>query len=136
VGGGAAWAYDVMSGPGFVFQNTGVWGKIIFSEKGQVAKELVEAGVPQADRQRILTIASIIQREGRFEVGPEVVGVLQPDREPDQARRDPLPRPGGGVLAAVARRHRVAERRRHVTQARGGSDDANFQKKISHETIK
>jgi DNA-binding beta-propeller fold protein YncE len=47
-GGGAAWAYDVMSGPGFVFQNTGVWGKIIFSEKGEVAKELVEAGVPQA----------------------------------------------------------------------------------------
>ena len=44
--GGSAWAYDVMAGPGFVFQSTECWGKLIFSEKGRLAKELVEAGVP------------------------------------------------------------------------------------------
>ncbi len=44
--GGAAWAYDVMAGPGFVFQSTTVWGKLIFAAKGKIARELVEAGVP------------------------------------------------------------------------------------------
>ncbi len=44
--GGSAWAYDVMSGPGFVFQSTACWGKIIYSETGQVSRELVSAGVP------------------------------------------------------------------------------------------
>ncbi len=44
--GGSAWAYDVMAGPGFVFQSTECWGKLIFSEKGRLAKQLVEAGVP------------------------------------------------------------------------------------------
>ena len=45
-GGGAAWAYDLMSGPGFVYQNAAVWGKLLLAEKGKVARELVEAGVP------------------------------------------------------------------------------------------
>jgi hypothetical protein len=44
--GGAAWAYDVMSGPGFSFQTSGVWGKIIFAEKGRLPKEMVEEGLP------------------------------------------------------------------------------------------
>ncbi len=44
--GGAAWAYDVMSGPGFTFQSTACWGKIIFSPSGNVPRELVTAGVP------------------------------------------------------------------------------------------
>ena len=44
--GGAAWCYDVMAGPGFTFQSTACWGKIIFAKKGRVARELVEAGVP------------------------------------------------------------------------------------------
>ncbi len=30
--GPAGWAYDVMAGPGFVFQNAGCWGKVILSE--------------------------------------------------------------------------------------------------------
>ncbi len=34
--GGAAWAYDVMSRPGFPFQASDCWGKIIFSEKGNL----------------------------------------------------------------------------------------------------
>ena len=45
-GGGSAWAYDVMSGPGFTFQDASVWGKIIFAKKGGLSKELVDAGVP------------------------------------------------------------------------------------------
>ncbi|MCM8785769.1 MAG: hypothetical protein NC827_04285 [Candidatus Omnitrophica bacterium] len=43
--GGSAWAYDVMSGPGFPYQSTACWGGIIFSEKGDIPKELVEEGV-------------------------------------------------------------------------------------------
>ncbi|HUW32781.1 MAG TPA: hypothetical protein VM223_14325 [Planctomycetota bacterium] len=42
----SGWSYDVMSGPGFAFQNTGCWGKIIFSEKGNLPRDLVEEGVP------------------------------------------------------------------------------------------
>jgi len=44
--GGSAWAYDVMSGPGFTFQSTACWGKVIFSPKGNVPREMVSAGVP------------------------------------------------------------------------------------------
>lgn len=44
--GGAAWCYDVMNGPGFPFQSAACWGKIIFSEKGNLPKELVEEGLP------------------------------------------------------------------------------------------
>lgn len=43
--GGSAWAYDVMSGPGFPYQSTSCWGKILFSEKGNLPKELVEEGL-------------------------------------------------------------------------------------------
>jgi len=44
--GGSAWAYDVMSGPGFPFQSSACWGRIIFSEKGNLPRELVEEGAP------------------------------------------------------------------------------------------
>ncbi|MBI4025438.1 MAG: hypothetical protein HY360_10695 [Verrucomicrobia bacterium] len=44
--GGAAWAYDVMARSGFPWQDSGCWGKIIFSEKGKLPKELVEEGLP------------------------------------------------------------------------------------------
>jgi hypothetical protein len=44
--GGGAWCYDVMAGPGFVFQSSNVWGKIIFAGKGSLAKDLVEEGLP------------------------------------------------------------------------------------------
>jgi hypothetical protein len=43
--GGSAWAYDVMSGPGFPYQSTLCWGRVIFSEKGNLPKEIVEEGV-------------------------------------------------------------------------------------------
>lgn len=41
-----SWAYDVMAGPGFTHQNFGVWGKIIFSATGNLAREIVEEGAP------------------------------------------------------------------------------------------
>ncbi|MFA6292588.1 MAG: FlgD immunoglobulin-like domain containing protein [Victivallales bacterium] len=44
--GGSAWAYDVQGAPGFPFQSTACWGKMIFSPTGNVDKKLVEAGVP------------------------------------------------------------------------------------------
>jgi len=44
--GGSAWAYDVMATPGFPFQTTSCWGKIIFSEKGNLPRDLVEEGIP------------------------------------------------------------------------------------------
>lgn len=63
-GGGSAWAYDVMSGPGFVFQSTACWGKLLFSEKGHVAKELVEAGVP-AEKPLPLKFAYELPEDGQ-----------------------------------------------------------------------
>lgn len=42
---GGGWLYDVMSGPGFTFQSTACWGKIIFSETGHLPREMVEEGV-------------------------------------------------------------------------------------------
>jgi sugar lactone lactonase YvrE len=44
--GGSAWCYDVMAGPGFPYQATACWGKIIFSATGKLPRELVEEGVP------------------------------------------------------------------------------------------
>lgn len=44
--GGAAWAYDLMREPGFPFQSTRCWGKLIFSPTGQVDRHLVLEGVP------------------------------------------------------------------------------------------
>ena len=44
--GGAAWAYDLMREPGFPFQSTRCWGKLIFSPTGRVDRKLVLEGVP------------------------------------------------------------------------------------------
>ena len=44
--GGAAWLYDVMGRAGFPFQESGCWGKMAFSEKGNLPKALVEEGLP------------------------------------------------------------------------------------------
>jgi hypothetical protein len=44
--GGKAWAYDVMSGPGFSFQTSDVWGKLIFWPENDVPEDLVRAGLP------------------------------------------------------------------------------------------
>ena len=44
--GGGAWCYDVMNGPGFVYQSSSVWGKIILSPTGNLPKEMVEEGLP------------------------------------------------------------------------------------------
>ncbi len=39
-------AYDIMGEPGFSFQKTDCWGRVIFAEQGNVSRERVEAGVP------------------------------------------------------------------------------------------
>ncbi len=44
--GGHAWAYDVMGRAGFPFQESGCWGKMVFVEKGNLPKEMVEEGLP------------------------------------------------------------------------------------------
>ncbi len=44
--GGAGWAYDVMAYAGFPYQNSNCWGKFLVSEKGNLAAELVEEGLP------------------------------------------------------------------------------------------
>jgi hypothetical protein len=44
--GGSAWCYDVLAGPGFPYQSTACWGKILFSATGNLAKSLVEEGLP------------------------------------------------------------------------------------------
>ncbi len=44
--GGAAWAYDLQREPGFPFQSTKCWGKLIFSPTGNVDRKLVLDGVP------------------------------------------------------------------------------------------
>ena len=43
---GGGWAMDLMSSPGFSFQSTACWGKVIFSEKGSLPKELVRQDLP------------------------------------------------------------------------------------------
>lgn len=40
-------SYDIMGEPGFPFQKTDCWGKMIFARNGKVPRELVEAGVPK-----------------------------------------------------------------------------------------
>ncbi|MBC2602951.1 sugar-binding protein [Puniceicoccus vermicola] len=44
--GGAAWAYDVMSGPGFSFQSSAVWGKLVFWPENNIDESMITAGMP------------------------------------------------------------------------------------------
>jgi len=43
---GGGWAMDLMATPGFSFQSSACWGKAIFSEKGNLPKELTQEGLP------------------------------------------------------------------------------------------
>ena len=49
-----------------------------------------------------------------LEVGPELLGILEPDREPEQARRDPVSLP---AVARLELRARAAEARRVLDRA-------------------
>lgn len=53
--GGSAWAYDVMSKPGFPFQTSSCWGKAIFSPKTTIPKQFVEP--PEETPERRLPLA-------------------------------------------------------------------------------
>jgi len=44
--GGSAWAYDVMGKPGFPFQSSDCWGRMIFTDRNNLPREMVEEGVP------------------------------------------------------------------------------------------
>ncbi len=44
----SGWAYDLMAFPGFCYQNSGCWGKLVFSKTGNLPRELVEEGLPPA----------------------------------------------------------------------------------------
>jgi len=66
--GGAAWAYDVMSGPGFPFQSSACWGKIVFSRKGNLPRALVEEGAPP-EKPAPLTFAYDLPTAGEVSIG-------------------------------------------------------------------
>ncbi|MFW6061059.1 MAG: FlgD immunoglobulin-like domain containing protein, partial [Phycisphaeraceae bacterium] len=42
--GGAGWAYDVMSRPGFPYQTARCWGKFIFTDRNDLPRAMVEQG--------------------------------------------------------------------------------------------
>lgn len=65
--GGSAWAYDVMSGPGFPYQSTACWGRVIFSEKGNIPKELVEEDVPP-EKPLPLTFSYYLPEDGEVTI--------------------------------------------------------------------
>ncbi len=83
--GGSAWAYDVMGGPGFVFQSTECWGKMIFSETGNVPREKVTEGVPP-DRPLPLEFAYELPEDSQctiqlFDATGRSVRILVPQQE-------------------------------------------------------
>lgn len=66
--GGAAWAYDVMSSPGFPFQSSACWGRIIFSKKGNLPRELIEEGAPP-EKPLPLTFRYTLPEDGEVSIG-------------------------------------------------------------------
>ncbi len=56
-------AYDIMGEPGFPFQKTECWGKVIFSETGNIPRELVAAGLPP-ERQMPLEFSYELPADG------------------------------------------------------------------------
>jgi hypothetical protein len=65
--GGSAWAYDVMGAPGFPFQSSECWGKLLFTEKGNLPREMVEAGTPP-EKPLPLTFTFTVPRDGEVTV--------------------------------------------------------------------
>jgi hypothetical protein len=91
-GGGSAWAYDVMSGPGFPFQSSACWGKVVFSKTGQLSKDLTEEGLPP-ERPLPLEFAYELPQDSEctiqiFDPKGQSVRILVPQQE----------RPGGRNL--------------------------------------
>ena len=62
--------------------------------------------------------------QGQAQIAPEILRIFEADREADQAGGDSQPLEHFRVLAAVAGRARVAERRLDVAQAGGERDMA------------
>jgi hypothetical protein len=83
--GGAAWAYDLLRQPGFPFQATDCWGRLVFSKAGSVDPALVTEGVPP-DRPLPLAFAYPLPRDGEctiqlFNEKNENVRILVPQQE-------------------------------------------------------
>jgi hypothetical protein len=47
--GASAWAFDLLSRPGYAFMDPSCWGKAVFTEKGNLPRELTQAGRPPAE---------------------------------------------------------------------------------------
>ena len=43
---GSGWAVDLMRQAGFSYQHTGCWGKVLFTDHGNLPKELTQEGLP------------------------------------------------------------------------------------------
>ena len=68
--GGSAWCYDLMAGPGFPYQNTSCWGKLIFSAKGKLPKQMVEQGViPEKPLPLKIWLRSARRRPDYYSIG-------------------------------------------------------------------
>ena len=83
--GGSAWSYDVMREAGFPFQSAQCWGRVIFSETGNVPEILVLAGVPR-DRPLPLEFTYQLPADGQTTLQLEkedgtVVRILVPQQE-------------------------------------------------------
>jgi len=65
--GRSAWAYDVMNQPGFPYKDARCWGKLIFSEKGNLPRELVEEGAPP-EKPLPLTFACDLPEESEITI--------------------------------------------------------------------
>ncbi|HEY8665379.1 MAG TPA: FlgD immunoglobulin-like domain containing protein, partial [Tepidisphaeraceae bacterium] len=61
------WAYDLMDKPGFGYQDSGCWGKVIFSPKGKLPREQVEAGVA-AEPKLPLTFEFDLPQDGQVTI--------------------------------------------------------------------
>jgi len=61
--GGAAWAWNVMSKPGFPFQSSAVWGTLRFVPKGNIPREWVTGHLPP-EQPLPLTLTYDLPREG------------------------------------------------------------------------
>ena len=65
--GGSAWAWNVMSRPGFAFQESSVWGTLKFAPEGEIPREWVVGHLPP-EQPLPLTFSYELPREGETTV--------------------------------------------------------------------
>ncbi len=82
--GGSAWAWNVMSQPGFPFQQASTWGTLRFHEHGDIPREWVDGHLP-VEQPLPLRLAYSLPREGEatiqlFNERNEAVRILVPQQ--------------------------------------------------------